>query len=251
MRIFLLILSVISPIFLSGKETKKITNDRGYPAFREVYYVLKADTNIRHGSYRAEILGKVAVKGFYQMGYKDSLWTQYNLQGKIRSRGWYEHGKRDSIWEFFNHSGEIEQRINFTRNEVLLYQTAFLDVPFRVMNGKDTILTVLERPPLFIGGTSRFNDYVADEIMIPLHKADEKITGTVYVAFTIDKEGKTSNHRVLKGIGKVCNAEALRVMMTIPDDWIPGRLNGENVAVDYVVPFKFDKSITTIDSLFQ
>ncbi len=244
----LLILLIIAiPILLNAKETKKIVKVP-YPSITMTYYVLKSDTGLRHGSYKVEYAGKVIMNGFFKMGKRDSIWTQYNEKGIIRARGWFKEDKREGIWEFSNNKEELEQKIDFTNNEILYYKTIFANYPFKVISKADTIMTVLDRPPLFIGGTSRFNDYVADEIHIPLHKATEKVTGTVFIAFTIDSLGRTSNHRILKGFGKVCNEEALRVMKTIPDEWIPGVLNGKLVTVDYIVPFKFDPHIPKKDA---
>ncbi|MCX6220671.1 MAG: energy transducer TonB [Bacteroidia bacterium] len=244
---FFILLIIAIPFLLTAKETKKIVRQRPYPAFSETYYVLKSDTNVRHGSYKAEVAGKVILSGFYTMGKPDSIWTQYNVKGKIRARGWFNDSKRDSIWEFCNHKGELEQKIDFTHNQVLYYQTPFAQHPFRIISKTDTIMSILNRPPLFIGGMSRFNDYVAEEMHIPLHKPGEKVNGTVYIAFTVDSLGRTSNQRILKGIGKACNEEALRVMRTIPDEWIPGILNDKFVTVDYIVLFPFDARTPTID----
>jgi len=245
---FFILLIITIPLLLTAKETKKIVRTP-YPNITMTFYVLKSDTGLRHGSYKAEYAGKVIMSGFFKMGRRDSIWTQYNEKGKIRARGWFKEDKREGIWEFFNNKGELEQKLDFTNNEILYYQTTFANYPFKVMSKADTIMTVLDRPPLFIGGTSRFNDYVADEIHIPLHKSTEKVIGTVFIAFTIDSLGRTSNHRILKGFGKVCNEEALRVMKTIPDEWVPGALNGKLVTVDYIVPFKFDPHIPIKDAL--
>jgi len=246
-KFFILLITAI-PLLLTAKETKKIVRIP-YPAFSETFYVLKSDTGIRHGSYQTKVAGKLIVSGFYSMGKQDSIWIRYNLKGKIRARGWFNDDKRDSIWEFFNDKGELEQKLDFTNNQVLYYQTLFAKHHFRVISKADTIMTVLDRPPLFLGGTSRFNDYVADEIHIPLHKAGEKVIGTVFITFTVDSLGRTSNHRILKGFGKICNEEALRVMKTIPDEWLPGVLNGKQVTVDYIVPFKFDALIPLSDAV--
>ena len=244
---FFILLIIAVPFLLTAKETKKIVRARPYPAFSETYYVFKSDTNVRHGSYKADVGGKVILSGFYKMGKPDSIWTQYNMKGKIRARGWYKDNKRDSIWDFFNNEGELDQKIDFIHNRLLYYQTPFANHPFRITTKTDTIMSILSRPPIFIGGMSRFNDYVAEEIHIPLHKPGEKVNGIVYIAFTIDSLGRTSNQRILKGIGKACNAEALRVMKTIPDEWMPGILNDKYVTVDFVVLFQFDDRIPTID----
>ncbi len=245
---FIILLLAVFPLLLPPKETKKVVRERPLPAFFETFYVLRSDTSIKHGSYKAEAMGKVLLSGYYKMGKPDSIWTQYNVKGKIRARGWYKDNKRDSIWDFFNNNGELEQKIDFTYNMVLYYQTQFAKLPFKIISKTDTIMSILSRPPLFIGGMSRFNDYVADEIHIPLHKQGEKVNGIVYIAFTIDSLGRTSNHRILKGIGKACNEVALRTMKAIPDQWMPGVLNDKFVTVDYIVLVQFDALTPTIDT---
>ncbi|MEI7828269.1 MAG: energy transducer TonB [Prolixibacteraceae bacterium] len=243
MRATVLFLFIFSQILLNAKDTKKITKVNIFPNFDEVYYVLKSDNSIKHGVYKAEINGKVLIEGHYNMGEMDSLWTHYDLSGVIRSRGWFKSNKRDSIWEFFDKKGELEQKIDFSTAEVLLFRTGLAQNPFRIISGCDTIMSILDRPPLFLGGMSRFKDYLAEELHIPLHKPNEKITGTVFVSFIIDSVGNTSNYRVLKGIGRVCNNEALRVLKSISEPWIPGELNGKNVSVEYILPIIFDSTI--------
>jgi hypothetical protein len=112
---------------------------------------------------------------------------------------------------------------------------------FRITSVTDTIMKLLDQPPLYVGGMSRFGDCVLKELNVnPLHKAGENVSGLVYVTFIIDSLGKTSRHHILKGIGKSCNAEAIRVIKAIPDEWLPGMLNGKRVSVEYVVPFQFN-----------
>jgi len=243
----LVILLFVFPLLLTGQKTKKIVRERTFPELSEVYYVLKSDTSVKHGKFQAGTIGKVLMEGYFKMGYMDSIWTQYNMQGNIRSRGWYEKNKRDSIWEFYDLKGELEQKIDFTNNQVLQYKTTFADHIFKIFTGSDTLMTKLERPPLFFGGSSWLGDYVAEELSIPLHKEGENVTGVVYVAFTIDSLGITSNHRVLKGIGKICNAEALRVIKLVPDLWMPGVYNGNFVSAEYVVIVVFDDKTSSMD----
>lgn len=249
MRAAILFLLFVFAISLHAKDTKKITGIYLFPNFEEVYYVLKSDTSVKHGAYRAETMGKVLAEGHFRMGVMDSIWTQYDKTGIIRSRGWFENNNRYGIWEFFDKKGELEQKIDFSTNEILLYRTALTHNPFRVVSGRDTLMSILDRPPLYIGGQSRLNDYLMEKMRIPLHKQGEKITGNVFVAFTIDSIGKTSNHHVLKGIGKVCDSEALRIAKTIPQQWIPGVINGKNVTIEYILPITFDSNIRGIDPI--
>lgn len=243
----LLLLLVTFPISLSGTETKKITRKNSYQGLKEIFYVLKSDASVMHGKYLLESKGNVLVEGHYNMGIKDSIWTQYNLKGNIRARGSIKNNRRDGLWEYFNYLGKLEQRIDFSTNEVPYYQTTFANYPFVIFTGTDTIVGVLERPPLYIGGSSRFNEFVAEEICVPLHKQNEQVKGTVYVRFTIDSTGITSGHHILKGINRACNEEAIRVMKSISNDWMPGILNGKPVSVQYIVPLIFDENIRKPD----
>lgn len=247
--IFFLLLLI--PFFIFGKETKKITTTHILTPFKEIFYVLKSDTSIRQGSYNLLSNGKLLIQGFYKMGRKDSVWTQQNMEGKLRFRGFYSQNQRVGIWEFYNNNEELEQKIDFTKNEILYYRTQFLNHSFRVISGSDTMLTVLDRPPLFLGGSSRLNEYIASTIAPPLHKPEEKTVGTVYVEFSIDSTGRASNHRILKGIGAGCNREALRVVKLIPDEWLPGVLKGKHVDVDYVIPILFNKNDILSETLLD
>jgi len=236
-----LTLLIVLPFLVFGKETKKITRIREVPPLKEVFYVLQSDTSVKQGKYRAESAGHLLVKGHYKMGLKDSSWSQYSIKGKIRSLGRYEKGQRQGIWSFFDIEGKLEQKIDFTHDQVLFYRTKLATTLFKITSAEDTALCLLDRPPMYVGGVSRYNDCVARELnMNPLHKANERISGFVFVAFTVDSLGKTTNHHILKGIGKICNDEALRVIQAIPDEWLPGTLNSKKVSVNYVVPFQFN-----------
>lgn len=243
MRKFVFILSALFPFLLFGKETRKVTIEYFNPPYREIYYVLKSDSSVRHGSYRLISDGKILVQGNYKMGRKDSLWTEYNQKGKLRFRGFFTEDKRTGIWEFNDDKGETEQKVDFTNGQIMLYRTQFAGSTFKVYSGHDSIFTLLDRPPLYMGGASRLKEYLASEIRPPLHKANEKVLGTVFVECTIDSTGKTSNHHILRGIGTKCNIEALRVVKALPDFWFPGVLNGKNVTTSYVIPVIFDETI--------
>jgi protein TonB len=238
----LFVLFAVSPLLLFAQKTRKIV--RVYPNSSnvETYHVLKSDTLIKHGKYKYEMNGYLHNTGFYKMGKRDSIWTWYTGERKILEKGWYHNDKRDSIWEYFTYQGKLEQKIDFRHSEVLYYQTTFAKQPFRVITKTDTLMSILDRPPLYIGGMSRFYNWVLFKLQLPLHKPSEIVTGTVFVTFTIDSTGAVSNYRILKGIGKACDEEALRVVRLIPDKWMPGVLNDKFVTVDCIVKIPFDPS---------
>jgi hypothetical protein len=243
MRIIVQLLLSLIPFVLVGKETRKVTVEYFYPTYKEIFYVLKSDSSVRHGSYSLIVNKKILIRGFYKNGKRDSIWTQQDVNGILRYKGFFSEDKRDSLWEYFDNKGELEQKLDFRNNEVILYRTQFVNQFFRVISGPDTILSLLDRPPLYVGGTSIINEFIASIIESPLHKPNEKVNGTVYIEFLIDSNGTVSNHRVLKGISAKCNLEALRVVRSLPDEWLPGIINGRHVSVFYVIPIIFDDKI--------
>ncbi|MFN7295032.1 MAG: energy transducer TonB, partial [Bacteroidota bacterium] len=66
------------------------------------------------------------------------------------------------------------------------------------------------------------------------------ISGTVYVYFVINKEGKVSNAEVRRGVkgGPGLDKEALRVIQNMPA-WSIGKQNGRPASVQFTLPVKF------------
>lgn len=66
------------------------------------------------------------------------------------------------------------------------------------------------------------------------------IEGRVYTAFTINKEGKLVNLRLLRGVHPLLDEEAIRVIESAPQIWKPGEnRKGEPIDVNYTFPVFF------------
>lgn len=237
-----LFLLVILPFVLFGQKTIKVTEVYKNHGFKEVYYVLKSDKSVRHGNYKQ--LGyknAVLIDGYYKNGVKDSIWKEYRWGGKIKkSVGNYSSDTKVGIWEFYDSKEELEQKYDFTKNELIYFKIdkKDKDKEFRVINGSDTTKSQLSRPPLFIGGSVGLSESI-NTIQYPQEAIENEISGKVFITFTIDSNGKTSNHRITQGIGSGCDEEALRVVKLIPDNWLPGILDGQPVNVEFDFPISF------------
>jgi periplasmic protein TonB len=97
---------------------------------------------------------------------------------------------------------------------------------------------VVEQMPDFPGGEGELYKYLQEHIKFPAMARESGITGTVYVRFIVDKNGKISNVSLLRGVGGGCDEEAIRVVKCMPD-WKPGKQNGIAVPVYYTLPVKF------------
>ena len=99
-------------------------------------------------------------------------------------------------------------------------------------------LLVVEQFPGFNGGDEAMKKYIADSIHYPENAIISKIEGTVFIQFVVSKRGKLSKPKIVRGISKECDEEAIRVVMGMPD-WIPGRQNGQVVPVMFQIPVIF------------
>ena len=106
---------------------------------------------------------------------------------------------------------------------------------------QDTIYRVTEVMPEYPGGPNEMMKYLQENIKYPQSAKDNKIEGRVFVTFVVEKDGSISNAAVLRGIDKECDAEALRVVSSMPK-WNPGQQDGKNVRTQFTIPiiYKFN-----------
>lgn len=98
--------------------------------------------------------------------------------------------------------------------------------------------TVVEQMPEFPGGESALIKYLSTAIKYPRIATENGVQGKVFVQFVVDKDGGISNAKVVRGVDSALDAEALRVVKSMPK-WIPGKQNGETVRVSYTIPINF------------
>jgi TonB family protein len=96
----------------------------------------------------------------------------------------------------------------------------------------------VEQMPAFPGGQMALFNYLCKNVKYPPKAEANGIQGRVIVTFVITKEGKVTNPKINKSIDPSLDAEALRVVNTLPN-WIPGRKAGKAVNVKYTIPITF------------
>ena len=100
----------------------------------------------------------------------------------------------------------------------------------------------LEKGPVFDGngGLESFCKYVSANIVYP-KDIDGKKEGRVIVGFTVGKDRKVKNVRIVKSVSQALDEEAVRVVASSPDWKNSGVSDGKAVDVDFVMPFVFQK----------
>ncbi|WP_242689131.1 energy transducer TonB [Pedobacter sp. SYSU D00535] len=68
--------------------------------------------------------------------------------------------------------------------------------------------------------------------------APEDSIGRVTLSFIVEKDGRLTDIKVLKGVGFGCDEEAVRVLRRSPA-WAPGIQNDRKVRVQYIMPVVF------------
>lgn len=104
--------------------------------------------------------------------------------------------------------------------------------------GAKEVFVVVEEMPEFPGGSTALRGFLAREIRYPSEARTGKIQGKVFVSFVVGSTGKVEEAKVVKSVNPVLDAEALRVVGSMPD-WKPARQRGKAVSVAYTVPIEF------------
>jgi protein TonB len=115
-------------------------------------------------------------------------------------------------------------------------------ISMKLNNGKelhnDSIYFLADVMPVFPGGDEALMNYLKEHIHYPAAARAGKTEGKVVISFIIDRNGTPTNLKLVRGIGKGCDEEALRVVRSLPK-WAPGKVKGKEVKVQMNLPVKF------------
>ena len=123
------------------------------------------------------------------------------------------------------------------------------------------VFSVVEKMPEFPGGMQALMTFLASNVKYPAIAQEAGVQGRVLVQFVVDKTGKVSQARCIRGIpapvapanatdaekevyekkgegAYAINQEALRVVESMPA-WKPGMQKGQAVNVRYTLPVSF------------
>jgi TonB family protein len=111
-------------------------------------------------------------------------------------------------------------------------------------NGEEIFHTAtVQRKPRFPSESFQNSDnalikFITDSLRYPDQALPNNIVGTVVVSFIVRKNGKLDEIKILRGLSKEIDDEAIRLIMSMPD-WIPGMNNKIPVNTSYALPIRF------------
>ncbi len=98
---------------------------------------------------------------------------------------------------------------------------------------------VVEEMPEFPGGKDAMASWITANLKYPSEAVKAKIAGKVLVNFEVSSKGKVENVQVIKSINPLLDAEAVRLIKSMPD-WKPAMQSGKPVDVQFRVPVEFN-----------
>ena len=102
----------------------------------------------------------------------------------------------------------------------------------------DQPFIIVEQMPQFPGGDNEMVKFIKLNLRYPPLATEMGVSGTVIINFVVERDGKITRVKVVRGIGGGCDEEAVRVVSKMPA-WSPGKQGGKPVLVSFTMPFKF------------
>ena len=87
---------------------------------------------------------------------------------------------------------------------------------------------VVEQMPEFPGGHKELVNFISSNLQYPAEACRAKTQGKVVVTFVVEPDGSVTNVGIAKGVAKILDDEAIRVVSMSPK-WKPGKIGGKPI----------------------
>lgn len=144
----------------------------------------------------------------------------------------------------------MERELEYVYNYVYALANLNIAPSFRAVERSEKYDDVVayydcDQRPTFLNSADLaqfLNKWVYQYLKYPEVAVRNGVQGRVVVEFIIEKDGKVTNVRVVRGVSDELDAEAVKVISASPK-WKPGRVKGEKVriAISLPVEFKLEK----------
>ncbi|MES2573944.1 MAG: energy transducer TonB [Bacteroidota bacterium] len=173
-------------------------------------------------------------------GYKvNQYWDTSGIQKVTDGNGNYEQGDKyffitgkikdglkDGSWQGW--ADEKEKKCTEIYRGGAFISGTTIDV-----NGTKYEYNVIETKAKPQKGMDDFYQYIKKNF--DLSNLIKGTNGKIYVSFVVDKDGKITNPKILKGMGYGTDDESIRVL-TNYENWIPGERRGRKIRCSFTLP---------------
>lgn len=112
--------------------------------------------------------------------------------------------------------------------------------PTTEQDDNDLPLAIAQEMPYYPGGNKALLQYISEHLIYPDEALRENKQGRVIIRFCVTPKGGISQVSVLKSVDPLLDAEAIRVVQTLPA-FRPGKQDGRYVSVWYMLPITFSR----------
>lgn len=161
----------------------------------------------------------------------DSITMHTFYKVKNGQKSWSKSYLRDQpygIWARYDKKGNVESKIDY---DFVVKHGEY--IPSDVKTLEDLGIDVMSDP-----NTKKIQRHIRDKFRYPEIAQEDGIQGKVIVQFTIGKDGKVGNLRILEGVHISLDTECFRIMNSLKE-LEPYSFDGENIKVYRTVPITF------------
>lgn len=227
---------------------------------------------MRHGDWNVFYPGGAKKSSLhFTEGKADGLFQRWYANGRLVLRQQYVNGKPKNAAEIFDDKGRPFRRGSLMYNAILdsspidetfVGPDSEADLPLRSMRSRqgdqdgspepipdlmeaaveppEEAYTYVEINSSFPGDEAAMQQFLKTNIKYPSMEKETGVQGTVYISFTVEKDGSITDIVVVKGVpqGPGLSQEAIRVVKAMPK-WIPAKMNGRVVRHKMIIPIRF------------
>ena len=105
-------------------------------------------------------------------------------------------------------------------------------------NEDDEVYFIVPKMPEFPGGDSALRRFITENLRYPEEAKANGMSGKVFVQFVINQEGDVENVKVVRGVDKAFDKEAIRVVESMPK-WEPAKQFGKPIKFTHTIGVGF------------
>lgn len=110
--------------------------------------------------------------------------------------------------------------------------------PAKEEEDENKVFMIVEQQPEFPGGTAALMKWLSTNVRYPEVAIENNIQGRVIVSFVVEKDGSTTDVKVVRGVDPALDKEAIRLASSMPK-WSPGKQRGKPVRSRFTLPVAF------------
>lgn len=212
-------------------------------------YLMDDSSKVRQFSY-SDLDG-----GDYKVGITDGLYYAWYNSGQLKEQATYSNNRLSGEYKSWYESGKLRYRRKYreglpqdtlvayyetgTVRRVEIYDSGkMVSGKLYGETGEEIEFFPMEQMPQFSGGEQIMLNWLSKTIRYPKKMRKKKVRGLVITSFIVKEDGSISEAEVVKSLHPDGDAEALRVINSMPA-WKPGLQEGKPVDVRYYLPIRY------------